>query len=180
MKSLLSLFSSLATFNRMETLFNVLNCTCRLAILACKVLKTGARITSQFRIQFLTIQTPYVKLQVLLVQVCDVFVLIFSDQDKVSFRTKVALYVKLCLQEIKNVLRFTLDSLANGNKISPCGFCWGELACFWILTPLLLFFFIVGVLCITRHNFFNTLEKECVLVFHVSFNTVQVEIHWKK
>ena len=93
MKSLLSLLAPLSFFDRVETLFDVLDRARCLAIVALQVLQPSARISCQFCVQFLAIETPHIHGQVLLVQVSDVFVLVLANKNQVTLTAEIAFHI---------------------------------------------------------------------------------------
>lgn len=100
-------------------------------------------------------------------------ILVFPDQYKIVFTTKVALYIKFGLKEVKDVLWLSVDSLANGPKVRPGGSSRTEMASHWVLDLLVLGFFVIFVLVL--HLLLYSDKKIQVVVNHVALYSVEIK-----
>lgn len=163
----------------METLLNVLNRAGGLAILARQLHQSRRGVADNLSVQFSAIEAAHVSIQILLVEVGDVLVLVLAHNNQVAFTAKVTFDIQLGLQEVQNVLRFTLNLLADRVEVDPGGLGGGELARAGILTFLVFLFLLVIVFGRLVHDVLNSLEQIAVLVNLVTLHFVQVKLHYQ-
>jgi len=89
----LASFTSLATFNSMETLLNILHSACGFAIQTSEVLQTSTGVPRQLGIEFAAIETSDILGQVLFVKICDVLVLVLAYENQIALSTEIAFHV---------------------------------------------------------------------------------------
>ena len=177
MRQSLASFASLATFDRMETLLNILDGACSFAVETGQVLETRAGVSGELGVEFAAVETADILGQVLLVQIGDVLVLVLAYEDQIALSTEIAFDVQFSLEKVQNVLCFSLDSRANRHEVDPGGLRGGEHACAWVLALLvLLLLVVVLVVHFGSHDPFNALEHEVVCELLVPRHLVQVEL----
>ena len=108
----MSLCAPLASSDSVETLFDILAGSCRVADLTFEVKKTSAGIPCHGCFDTLAAQALYELLDILLIETVDHGGFVATLEQDIRFRTKVTLYIHLSFEELEDVSLISIKLLA--------------------------------------------------------------------